>query len=107
MTIKPAVLRARAAADVDAIVDGYLAGVAVALAFADALDSAFRHVERSPATGSARYGDRSGQPGLRFWPLRRFPHLVFYFERTDWVDVVRVLHGRRDMPPALRSHGRE
>jgi toxin ParE1/3/4 len=105
VTIKPAVLRARAEADIDAIVNHYLAeaGVAVALAFTDALDRAIRHVERSPATGSLRYGDQSGQPGLRFWPIRRFPHLVFYFERTDSVDVVRVLHGSRDVPAALRS----
>jgi plasmid stabilization system protein ParE len=39
-------------------------------------------------------------------PIRRFPHLVFYFERPDWVDVVRVLHGSRDIPSALGARGR-
>jgi hypothetical protein len=35
--------------------------------------------------------------GLRVWPLKRFPDLVFYFEREDRIDVVRVLHGKRDL----------
>jgi toxin ParE1/3/4 len=34
-------------------------------------------------------------PGLRFWPLTRYPHLVFYIEMDDHVDVWRVLHGER------------
>jgi toxin ParE1/3/4 len=37
-------------------------------------------------------------PGLRSWPLTRFPHLVFYVERPEHIDVWRVLHGRRDIP---------
>ena len=37
-------------------------------------------------------------PGLRFWPLTRYPHLVFYVERPDHIDVWRVLHGTRDIP---------
>jgi toxin ParE1/3/4 len=108
VTIKLAVLRARAEADIDAIVDGYLAeaGVEVALDFTEALDRALRHVERNPATGSLRYGDRSGAPGLRFWPIRRFPHLVFYVERADRIDILRVLHGHRDIPAALRDESR-
>jgi toxin ParE1/3/4 len=37
-------------------------------------------------------------PGLRSWPLTRYPYLVFYVERSDHVDVWRVLHGQRDIP---------
>jgi toxin ParE1/3/4 len=37
-------------------------------------------------------------PGLRSWPLTRYPHLVFYIERSDHIDVWRVLHGQRDIP---------
>lgn len=39
--------------------------------------------------------------GLRFWALTRYPHLVFYIERDDHIDVWRVLHGRRDIPAWL------
>jgi len=35
--------------------------------------------------------------------LTRFPHLVFYFERDDYIDVWRVLHGRRDIPAWMQA----
>ncbi len=35
---------------------------------------------------------------LRFWPLTRYPHLNFYMEMDDHIDVWRVLHGERDIP---------
>lgn len=103
MTVKPAILRARARADVDTIVDAYLAeaGERVALAFVAALERAIAHVEGHPATGSLRYADLAGRPGLRFWPIRRFPHLVFYMEEDRTLDIWRVLHARRDIPEAL------
>jgi toxin ParE1/3/4 len=37
--------------------------------------------------------------------VKRFPHLVFYFERQDHVDVARVLHGKRDLAARLRDRG--
>ena len=36
-------------------------------------------------------------PGLRSWPLGRFPHIVLYFEMKDCLDVWRVLHAMRDI----------
>jgi toxin ParE1/3/4 len=33
--------------------------------------------------------------------LKRFPYLVFYSERSDAIEVWRVLHGRRDIPAWL------
>lgn len=30
-------------------------------------------------------------------------YLLFYLEREDCVDVIRVLHGARDIPEALQS----
>jgi len=46
-------------------------------------------------------------PGLRSWPVRRFPHIVFHVEATDRVDVWRVLHGTRDIPEWMQGPGRE
>jgi toxin ParE1/3/4 len=37
-------------------------------------------------------------PGLRFWPLKRYPYFVFYLERETHIDVWRVLHAERDIP---------
>ena len=41
--------------------------------------------------------------GLRAWPLTRYPHLVFYVERPDHIDVWRVLNGQRDIPAWMQE----
>ena len=67
----------------------------------DAREQAYVHIGRHPATGSPRYAHELDLPGLRSWPLTRYPHPVFYIERSDHIDVWRVLHGQRDVPAWL------
>lgn len=100
MKAKPVVPRQLAIQDVADAIDHYLAEGAekAALRFIDALEYAYRHIGRNPATGSPRYAHQLRIPDLRFWPLKRYPHLVFYVERSDCIDVWRVLHGQRDIP---------
>lgn len=100
MNPKPIVPRERANRDIDDAVDYYLnqGGERAALGFIAALEEAWRHIARHPATGSLRYGHELNLPGLRFWPLRRYPYLVFFVERDDHIDVWRVVHGKRDIP---------
>jgi len=97
--------RQRANRDVDEAVDYYLrdAGEKAALGFIDALDRAYRHIARHPATGSPRYAHELDLPGLRSWPLKRYPYLVFYVERDDHIDVWRILHAERDIPAWMRE----
>jgi plasmid stabilization system protein ParE len=47
---------------------------------------------------SPRYPHALNPPGLRLWPLPRYPYLVFYIEQDDHIAVWRVLHGQRDIP---------
>ena len=103
MATKPVVPRALALRDVEDAVDHHLteADASVALQFVDALQDAYSHIGKHSATGSPRYAHGLNLPGLRHWPLRRFPHLVFFIDRTDHVDVWRVLHGARDIPASL------
>ena len=118
MTPGSVVLRASARRDVDETVARYLeeAGAPtqsfssscsssneVALGFIDALEGAFRHIAGNPESGSPRYGHELNLPGLRSWPLKAYPHLIFYMTTSDLVDVWRVLHGRRDVPVGLRG----
>lgn len=93
-------LRDLARQDVDEAIDHYLGEGAskAALDFIDALETAYLHLGRQPGSGSPRYAHELNIPGLRFWPLTRFPYLVFYFEHGDHIDVWRVLHGQRDIP---------
>lgn len=99
MKTKPVIPRALANQDVDEAIDDYLSEGAqqAALGFIEALEKAYAHLSRHPATGSPRYSHELNLPGLRFWPLARFPYLVFYLEREDHIDVWRVLHGQRDI----------
>jgi toxin ParE1/3/4 len=97
---KPVVPRVQAGRDVDDVVAGYLAEATetVALGFIDALEQAYTHIGRHPASGSPRYAHELNLPGLRAWPLPRYPHIVFYVECPDYIDVWRVLHSQRDIP---------
>ena len=105
MSGKRIVLRERANRDAEEAVDHYLleAGERAALAFIDALERACDHVARHPATGSTRHAHELDLPGLKSWPLRGYPYLVFYVERDDRVDVWRLLHAQRDIPVWLRD----
>jgi toxin ParE1/3/4 len=41
--------------------------------------------------------------GLRFLRLKKYPHLVFYVERSNHIDVWRVLHGMRDIHSSMQD----
>ena len=103
MKTKPIIPRELANRDVDEAIDYYLSEGAeqAALGFIEALQQAYAHLSRHPATGSPRYSHELNLPGLRSWPLARFLHLIFYIEREDHIDVWRVLHGQRDIPAWL------
>lgn len=105
MKTKPVVPRAQANLDVDAVIDFYLQENALGAAngFIDALEQAYTHIGRHASTGSPRFGHELDLPGLRAWPLSRYPFLVFYLERKDHIDVWRVLHTRRDIPERMRD----
>lgn len=100
MTPKLVVLRATARRDIDAAVDHYLTGAGrkTALRFINRVEEAFLHVAMSVESGSPRYGHEFNLPGLRSWPVRSFPYLIFYMATRGRVDVWRVLHRERDLP---------
>lgn len=105
MRAKPVVPRELAKQDVEDALAYYMAEDAetAALGFIDALEQAYAHIGRRPATGSPRYAHELNLPGLRSWPLTRHPYLVFYVERSDHVDVWRVLQGQRDIPAWMQD----
>lgn len=105
MKAKPVIPRVLACRDVDEAIGYYLDEGAeeAALGFVDALEQAYTHISRHPGTGSTRYAHELNLPGLRSWPLTRYPYLVFYVERSDHMDVWRVLHGQRDIPAWMQE----
>ncbi len=105
MKAKSVVPRAQASRDVDEAIAYYLnAGAGQAApGFIGALEQAYARIGRHAATGSPRYAHELNLPGLRCWPLTRYPQRVFYVERVDHIDVWRVLHGLRDIPGWMRE----
>jgi len=105
MKVRPVVPRAQARRDIEDAIAYYLAegSAQAAMGFVDAIEQAFAHMGRHPATGSPRYAHELNLPGLRCWPLKRYPYLAFYVERDDHVDVWRILHGQRDIPAWMQE----
>jgi toxin ParE1/3/4 len=102
---KVVVPREQAMRDVEDALAYYLGEDAesAALGFINALEKAYAHIGRHPATGSPRYAHELNLPGLRSWLLTRYPYIVFYVERADHIDVWRVLHGQRDVPAWMQE----
>jgi toxin ParE1/3/4 len=102
---KPVIPRPRATEDAEEAVRHYIDADAAqaALGFIAALEQAYARLAVHPAIGSPRYAHELGLPGLRCWPLARFPYLVFYAERAEYIDVWRVLHSRQDIPEWMQE----
>lgn len=72
--------------------------VAHADAFADRLDEAIGMLGRMPKAGRQR--DELAA-GMRAFPCGNY--IIFYREERDGVEVVRVLHGARDLRSILEE----
>lgn len=68
----------------------------------DQLFEAFRKLARRPLMGRFRPELTSRQ--VRFWPVN--PYLVIYDARVQPIEVVRVVHGARDLGRLLRRETR-
>jgi toxin ParE1/3/4 len=108
MKAKSVIPRELVSRNVNAEIDHYFEGDAQlpALGFISALEQAYGHISH-PATGSPRYAHELGLPGLRSWPLTRYPYLIFYIECDESIDVWRVLHEQRDIPAWLGANTAE
>lgn len=81
-------------------------GLALELAFVDALEAAYELIRQHPAIGSSRHAEYAiGLPAvLRFVPLKRFEHhLVYYIERPGHVEVIRIWHSARGLAALLET----
>ena len=99
---RPIVRRALADRDVDEALDHYVSvSTRAAEGFVKALERAYTQIRRAPEAGSPRWAHALDLPGLRAWPLMRYPYLVFYSVAPARIEVWRLLHTRRDIPTWL------
>ncbi|CAG2136226.1 hypothetical protein LMG31506_01631 [Cupriavidus yeoncheonensis] len=73
-------------------------------AFTDELLGVLAFLAANPSVGSRRYAHFLPDESLRVWPLSRFPFLVFYRVSSKVLDIVRILHERRDIIASLIAH---
>lgn len=66
--------------------------------FIKATEKTFRQLLKNPALGFAgEYQLASGEE-LRRWPVEGFRNYqIFYRDRAEGIEIVRVLHGSRDL----------
>ena len=104
MRSKPVIPSLDARQDVETEIDYYLVeegSEQAALGFISEIEMAYTKLAKHPAMRSPRYAYELDLPGLRSWPLKRYPHLVFYVEKADHVEVWRVINGARNIPAWL------
>ena len=101
MTRRPYVyVRPEARADVDDSAS-FIAGhnLDAGLRFLAAFDQALTTLADYPNIGTPYEVTSAKLHGLRYWHVPRFESwLVFYLPREDSIEIVRVLHGARDIP---------
>jgi toxin ParE1/3/4 len=69
-----------------------------AMRFLNAVDATMRLLVENPEIGPTRTFDRNELVGVRAFPVRGFDkHLIFYRPTDNGIEVLRVLHGARDL----------
>ncbi|MES2205537.1 MAG: type II toxin-antitoxin system RelE/ParE family toxin [Pseudomonadota bacterium] len=103
--MKPTHIFLKADAKINAFAD-YIASenIDASMRFLEAIEKTFDNLNQHPGIGSTRYAHLPLLEGLRVWAVSGFEnYLIFYIERSTHVDVLRILHGARDIPIALRE----
>ena len=66
--------------------------------FLDTCAAEFQRLAAMPGMGGIRLFKNPKAAGIRSWPMTGFPnHLIFYRPVEDGIEVLRVLHGARDI----------
>jgi len=81
-----------------------LDSIEVAERFVDDVEQAVQFVRNSPRAGRLGGWTSGALKGLRVWRLPQFAsHLLFYRPFEGGIEVVRILHGARDLPSILEG----
>ncbi len=74
------------------------AGVRTASRFLAQAEATCERLAGMPSMGTRYEAEDQALAAIRFFPIRRFKkYLVFYLPTSRGIDVVRVLHGARDI----------
>jgi toxin ParE1/3/4 len=103
--LKPASLRPQAKLDLAAQSEHYAREGDVKLGddFLAVALAALAKVEAMPGIASPRVGSAVGMRGLRSWHLTKYPLQWLFIERSDHLDVLRLLADRQDIQTLRRA----
>jgi plasmid stabilization system protein ParE len=94
-------VRPQADQDIDLAADFYVreANVNTALWFLVAVDQVFERLAMHPQIGTSAKNLEPRLALVRYWPVPGFEtYLVFYLPLPGVVEILRMLHGARDLP---------
>ena len=101
--MKPIRITPKADHDIDECC-AWIRKAAAALKFLDSVEQTCSNLSQMPGIGSRRYAEIPLVHGVRMIRVKGFKnYLLFYLEREASIDIIRVLHGARDIPEALQS----
>jgi toxin ParE1/3/4 len=98
-------VRPQARRDIDEIAD-FIAqdSVAAGRRFYDSAQQAFRDLVATPGMGRLREFRNPRMAGVRSWAIRGFERFLVFYRPTDHgIEVLRILHGARDIETTLES----
>ncbi|MCY7346669.1 MAG: type II toxin-antitoxin system RelE/ParE family toxin [Pyrinomonadaceae bacterium] len=71
----------------------------IAVHFLVAVEDGIEQISRNPFIGSIRNFTNSQIKNLRMWSVRDFTdYQIFYKVEEETIEIIRVLHGARDLP---------
>ncbi len=66
--------------------------------FIAATEAAYKRLAEMPGLGVPRDYNNPIYAGMRMWPVPGFrKYLIFYQPDEDYIEIIRVLHGARDL----------
>ena len=72
----------------------------------DAVDKSISLLRENPSAGQLRMFRSPRGRGTRSWPVRGYAnYLIFYRVENGDLEVMRFLHGARDLPSYLEADG--
>jgi toxin ParE1/3/4 len=97
--------RPRAVSDAESLADWIAKdSLAASLRFLENVEDTLARLADFPSSGSPYRIDVPRLANLRFVRVVGFPnHIVFYVEHSTAIEVVRILHGARDIDAELRG----
>ena len=79
-------------------------GLLQLIRFLVVVEGALSKLSEMPLIGSPYETHDDALSGLRKWPVLGFSnYLIFYIPFEEGIRVVRILHGARDLPRALKE----